>query len=299
VDPGEHVDNGADTDPIGVLRQKSGEARRSGLAAPDYGELADLYLCAPPVGEAPWGLFEEESLLRALVKYGRAISHTTTMYRHLAGLREQFDFEVSVDETDSPTTPLEHFFIASELTRAGVRFTSLAPRFTGRFEKGVDYIGDLTALDGELARHAAVTRHFGSYKLSLHSGSDKFSLYPLMVRHWGPRLHVKTAGTSYLEALRALAQTEPALFRDILALALSVAGRSRAHVSPKPASRPARCRAAGLLEDFHARQVLHVTWPASAGRPELKAALVRHAATYDTNLKRGRPGVAAVNRESS
>jgi hypothetical protein len=293
VDPGEHVDNGADTDPIGVLRQKIAEARRSGRSALDYGELAELYLCAAPAGEAPWGRFEEESLLRALVKYGRAIAHTTTMYRHLTGLQEQFDFEVSVDETDSPTTPLEHFFIASELTRAGVRFTSLAPRFTGRFEKGVDYIGDLTALDGELALHAAVTRHFGSYKLSLHSGSDKFSIYPLMVRHWGQRLHVKTAGTSYLEALRALAQTEPALFRGILELALAryPADRATYHVSAEAGlvGVPARdADLADLLEDFHARQVLHVTFGSALGRygPELKAALVRHAAAYDTNLQR-------------
>jgi hypothetical protein len=64
-----------------------------------------------------------------------------------------------------------------------VRFTSLAPRFIGRFEKGVDYIGDLNALDAELAKHAAVTAPFETYKLSLHSGSDKFSVYPLVAKH--------------------------------------------------------------------------------------------------------------------
>ena len=72
------------------------------------------------------------------------------MFRRLSQIKNGFDFEVSVDETRSPTTPLEHFFIASELTRLGVLFTSLAPRFPGRFEKGVDYIGNLQALEAEL-----------------------------------------------------------------------------------------------------------------------------------------------------
>src|SRR5688500_20238577 len=108
-----------------------------------------------------------------IFKYLQAIQQTVTMFTRLSQMKDEFDFEVSVDETDSPTTPLEHFFIANELTRLGVKFTSLAPRFIGRFEKGVDYIGDLNALDVELEKHAAVTAHFGTYKLSLHSRSDK------------------------------------------------------------------------------------------------------------------------------
>ena len=153
------------------------------------------------------------------------------MFKRLSEMKDAFDFEISVDETDAPTTPLEHFFIANELTRAGVKFTSLAPRFIGRFEKGVDYIGDLAALDAEMAKHAAVTAHFGTYKLSLHSGSDKFSVYPLIVKHWGERLHVKTAGTSYLEALRALAVTEPELFERIWALGLERYANRPRHLS--------------------------------------------------------------------
>ena len=153
------------------------------------------------------------------------------MFKRLSELKDAFDFEVSVDETDSPTTPLEHFFIANELTRLGVKFTSLAPRFIGRFEKGVDYIGDLNALDAELAKHAAVTAHFGTYKLSLHSGSDKFSVYPLVAKHWGERIHVKTAGTSYLEALRVLAKHEPDLFLKIYSLGRERYETDKTHVS--------------------------------------------------------------------
>ena len=175
VDPGEHVDNAADIDSVVVLKQKVTEL--------NWEELSALYLSGN--SEQVWGQFDAESLMRATVKYGRAIQHVVTMFKHLSELKDEFDFEMSVDETEAPTTPLEHFFIASELSRAGVKFTSLAPRFIGRFEKGVDYIGDLNALDVELSKHAAVTAHFGTYKLSLHSGSDKLSVYPLLAKHWG------------------------------------------------------------------------------------------------------------------
>src|SRR5258707_11094453 len=186
IDHGEHVDNSADTDSLEILKQK--------VADFNWDELSALYLKED--GDQVWGKFakspkgEAESLMRAMVKYGRAIKHAAFMFRRLSKMKDEFDFEISVDETDSPTTPLEHFFIASELTRLGVRFTSLAPRFIGRFEKGVDYIGDLNALDIELEKHAAVTAHFGNYKLSLHSGSDKFTVYPLVAKHWGERIHV-------------------------------------------------------------------------------------------------------------
>lgn len=280
VDPGAHVDNAADTDPLSVLQEKAqGQA---------WDELSALYLTGN--GDAAYGAFDPETLLRALVKYGRAINHTIAMYRRLSELKDAFDFEVSVDETDAPTTPLEHFFIANELTRAGVKFTSLAPRFIGRFEKGVDYIGDLAALDAELAKHAAVTAQFGTYKLSLHSGSDKFSVYPLIVKHWGQRIHVKTAGTSYLEALRTLAVTSPALFERIWALGLARYGTDRAtyHVSADPVLVPAGLPLPALLDDFHAREILHVTFGSALTEfgAEIKSALVKDSSAYNANLQK-------------
>ena len=279
VDPGEHVDNMADTDPLDVLKQK--------VAGFDWDELSALYLNQN--SEQAWGRFEPETLMRATVKYGKAIQHGVTMFEHLSELKDAFDFEVSVDETDSPTTPLEHFFIANEFTRKGVKFTSLAPRFIGRFEKGVDYVGDLDALDAELAKHAAVTAHFGTYKLSLHSGSDKFSVYPLIAKHWGERIHVKTAGTSYLEALRVLAECEPDLFLKIYFL-----GRERYeidkrtyHVSAQLNQLPSTDDLPSLLNDFHAREVLHVTFGSALAQfgLELKAALVKHDDAYYEGLK--------------
>ena len=280
VDPGEHVDNAADSDPLDVLKRKA-------ATVINWDHLSMLYL--DQNGEQVWGNFEEVSLQRAVVKYENAIRHAASMFKRLSELKETFDFEVSVDETDSPTTPLEHFFIANELTRLGVHFTSLAPRFIGRFEKGVDYIGDLNALDTELAKHAAVTAHFGTYKLSLHSGSDKFSVYPLVAKHWGERIHVKTAGTSYLEALRVLAKHEPDLFLKIYSL-----GRERYetdkktyHVSAELNKLPNTDDLPSLLEDFHAREVLHVTYGSALTQfgVELKAALVKHDDAYFNGLK--------------
>ena len=212
IDPGEYVQTiGADESLVSL---------RARLDPADLAELHSAYRGRSYSLDSRSLSFDEDSLLRAAVKYGRAVEHTARLYqlieRAFAG--RPFDFELSVDETDSPTSPLEHIFIAGELTRRGVRWTSLAPRFVGDFEKGVDYIGDLVALEEHIELHAAVSRLFGGYKLSLHSGSDKFSVYPLIARHWGKRLHVKTAGTSYLEALRVLAQVEPELFQRNLRL---------------------------------------------------------------------------------
>jgi len=279
VDPGEHVDNSADTNSLEILKQK--------VANLNWDELSALYLKED--GDQVWGKFDAESLRRAMVKYGRAIQHAASMFRHLSEMKDEFDFEVSVDETDSPTTPLEHFFIASELTRLGVRFTSLAPRFIGRFEKGVDYIGDLNLLNAELVKHAAVSSYFGTYKLSLHSGSDKFRVYPLVAKHWGERIHVKTAGTTYLEALRILASYEPDLFLKIYALGLGCyeVDKRTYHVSAELKLLPSTNDLPSLLNDFHAREVLHVTFGSALAQfgIELKAALVKHDNAYYDGLK--------------
>lgn len=280
VDPGDYVDNAAATDSFAVIQEKA-----RGL---EQDQLSALYL-GPGEGQ-PWGRFDLEYLLRAAVKYGRAIEHAAAMYHRLSEMKADFDFEVSVDETDTPTTPLEHFFIASELTRRGIRFTSLAPRFIGRFEKGVDYIGNLAALDEEMAGHAAVTAHFGTYKISLHSGSDKFSVYPLLAKHWGTRLHVKTAGTSFLEALRVLARLEPALLRRMLELSREryAVDRASYHVSAEVSKiPPVSTDLPALLDDFHAREVLHVTYGSLLERfgSELRAALVKHERAYRDGLQ--------------
>jgi hypothetical protein len=176
--------------------------------------------------------------------------------------------EISVDETDSPTSVAEHYYVAAELKRMGLEWVSLAPRFVGRFEKGVDYIGDLEELRAALNGHAAVARTLGPYKLSIHSGSDKFSVYPLASEAARGLVHVKTAGTSYLEALRALAAgADRGLFREILAFALEryEEDRKTYHVSAdmNRALQPEALKdeeLAPAMDQFDTRQALHVTF---------------------------------------
>ena len=219
-DPGEYVDNTADTAPIAALHQTFEALPWSALEDSPV-ELLARYLAAQDF-EGRILQFDEETLVRASVKYGRAIAHIARLYRHLAtvGAGRAWEVEISVDETETPTTPAEHVYFATELRRLGVQWVSLAPRYVGRFEKGVDYIGDLDAFTANFAIHAAIARTLGPYKLSLHSGSDKFSIYEIAARETEGFVHLKTEGTSYLEALRTVGQVQPDFLRDIYAFSL-------------------------------------------------------------------------------
>jgi hypothetical protein len=293
VDPGDHVDNSAHTAPMADLQTKIGALPWDLLDDSPEG-LHARYLGHTFTVEDLSLTFDELALARAAAKYGRAIAHTRRMYYHLAAQIQDFELEVSVDETETPTSPLEHFFITSELRRLGVRWVSLAPRYVGRFEKGVDYIGNLGAFDAEMAKHAAIARVVGPYKLSIHSGSDKFSIYPIFARHARSLVHLKTAGTSYLEAVRVIAGVDPAFFRDILALARTHYGKDRAtyHVSAQVGRVPApdtlnNADLPRLLDQFDAREVLHVTFGSVLDRygPYLKAALDAHEEAYYSALE--------------
>ncbi len=295
VDPGDHVDNEAHIAPPADVQAKV-DALPWDALEDRRRDLERRYLDRPfDIGDVAL-IFDRETLYRAAAKYGQAVAHTAAMYRHLVGRmgKQPFELEVSVDETETPTSPEEHFYIANELRRLGVRWVSLAPRFVGRFEKGVDYIGDLGEFEAEFALHAAVARTLGPYKLSLHSGSDKFSIYPIVAGLTQGLVHLKTAGTSYLEALRAIAQANPALFREILALARERYETDRAtyHVSAQLARVPAPdglsdADLPDLLDQFDARQVLHVTFGSALDRfgDRLLATLREHEETYHTLLE--------------
>jgi len=269
LDPREHVDNEAETDSLKVLAAKY-EALPWDRLETTAGETQAAY-----VGKS-WDLdpthhltIDKEHLLRAACKYGRALAHLAAMYRHLLSAigDKPFELEISVDETETPTKPEEHLYIANELKRLGVEWVSLAPRYIGRFEKGVDYIGDLARFEEDFSWHVAIAKAMGPYKLSLHSGSDKFSIYPIAARIAGDLVHLKTAGTSYLEALRAIARVDPGLFREILRFAIANYERERVsyHVSGDLARVPAVDsltdeHLGDVLDQFDARQVLHVTF---------------------------------------
>ena len=288
VDPGDYVDQTADEAGLSDLKIKAADLPWDQLKTSQVDLVSAMAGRTFTLEGFPLP-FTEETVLRAAVKYGRAVAHADRMYQRLVELHagRQFDFEVSVDETATPTSVQEHFYIAHELNRLGIRWTSLAPRFVGRFEKGVDFIGDLDELDRTMGQHAAIMRHFGSYKLSLHSGSDKFSVYPIAARHTGRLVHLKTAGTSYLEALRVIASEDPAFFRKIYEFARGRYEIDRAsyHVSgqlEKTPAHPADPELPALLDQFDARQVLHVTFGSvlDTFRTALYAVLNNHESEY-------------------
>jgi hypothetical protein len=304
IDPGEHVDSSADSADAAALRASAKALPWAALEDTEE-SLRRRYLGHAFEVEHLRLVFDEETLLRAAAKYGRAVAHVARLARHLskaAGAR-LVELEVSVDETETPTSPAEHFWIARELRRLGVVWVSLAPRFVGRFEKGVDYIGDLGALERDVAAHAAVARSLGPYKLSLHSGSDKFSVYTIAAEKTRGLVHLKTAGTSYLEALRTVAGLDGALFRAIYGFARERYETDRAsyHVSarleraPLPTDVPSD-DLAGLLEQFDAREILHVTFGSvltatqADDRPRFKDALF--------GLLRSNPEAYARNLET-
>lgn len=268
IDPGEHVDNSAEDAALGSLRGMVEKLPWATLEDSVTG-LRDRFLNKAFDIEGHSIEFDEHTLLRAAAKYGRAIAHVVSMYRHLIEVTggQNCELEVSVDETETPTTHAEHVYIAKELQRLGVKWVSLAPRYIGRFEKGVDYIGDVAAFESDFAIHAAIARCFGPYKLSLHSGSDKFSVYAPATRQTRGLVHLKTAGTSYLEALHTVAQMDPTLFCQIYTFARDRYETDRAsyHVSARLDRAPlpnAECEGdlPDVLNQFDAREILHVTF---------------------------------------
>ena len=296
-DPGEHVADGVEGAGASELRAAVERLPWDELEDSER-DLRKRYTDERLVIEGHEIRLDEGLLLRAAAKYGPAVAHVARMYRHLeqaAGGRP-FEVEVSVDETASPTTHAQHVYVARELRRLGVEWVSLAPRYVGSFEKGVDDIGDLGEFETDFAVHAAIARHFGPYKLSLHSGSDKFSVYAAAARQTRGLVHLKTAGTSYLEALRTAAALDPDLFREIYAFSRERFETDRAsyHVSAslEAAPLPGEVDDPGLptlLEQFDAREILHVTFGSVLGDRRLHVRLMQllrseHEA-YADNLK--------------
>jgi hypothetical protein len=304
IDPGEHVDRLAETmsapdlaASIDVLPWDLLEDSFAALGSRFLGRRFDL--------DGLTVEFDRHALAKAAVKYGRAVANVAAMFRHLerAASGRPFELEVSVDETDEPTSHAEHLYVAMALRRLGVRWVSLAPRFVGRFEKGVDYVGDLGAFEQHYAGHAAIARALGPYKISLHSGSDKFSIYPIAATHSRGLVHLKTAGTSYLEAIRTVAALDPALFRELYAFARERYATDRAsyHVSAELSRAPDAGRVPdahldAIIDQFDARQVLHVTFGSvltacgDDGRPvfadRVHDLLIGHPDAYARNLAR-------------
>ncbi len=301
IDPSDDVDQQTDDYPEATLRQKFEAARDS---APWY----DSYL-GKEIGLATGAriALNEEACMRAAVKYGPAIQRALSMGDYIRSVHEarglDYEIELSVDETDQPTTLAEHYIIADQCLQGGMKLVSLAPRFIGELEKGVDYKGDLDALEASLNDHAAIADLLGPYKLSLHSGSDKLSMYAALARATKGRFHVKTAGTSYLEALRVVARHDEALFRRIVRFGRDHYDVDKAtyHVSAtNQAVPPEEGIDAKQLEQLYlecwedvpqgrgftqpGRQILHCTFGSTLTDPELgpavRSVLETHPDTY-------------------
>jgi len=155
----------------------------------------------------------------AAAKFLAAMQDAGEVYRHIAARKpaDSFVVEVSTDEAAAPQTPAELYLILAMLADEGVPLATIAPKFTGQFNKGVDYEGSLDAFSREFEDDLIVLRHAGpalglpsGLKLSVHSGSDKFSIYPVinrLIRKHGAGLHLKTAGTTWLEEIAAVASS--------------------------------------------------------------------------------------------
>jgi len=176
----------------------------------------------------------DENLSQMAGRFLKAIQEAGKVYRHIAKARGQDNaiIEISVDETPAPQSPLELFFILAMIAEEKIPLQTIAPKFTGRFNKGVDYEGDLPQFEQEFIEDlhviAYATQLFGlthTPKLSVHSGSDKFSLYPIMgkvIQRHDAGIHLKTAGTTWLEEVIGLAVaggTGLQLAKDIYATA--------------------------------------------------------------------------------
>ena len=161
----------------------------------------------------------KEQIAEIAAKYLYAVQQAGVIYRKVAAAKGAGNFvtEVSMDETDQPQTPLDMLFILAAISDEGIPAQTIAPKFTGRFNKGVDYVGDVAAFEKEFNDDLAVVRFAvkafslpDNLKLSVHSGSDKFSLYgPIKtaIQKFDTGLHLKTAGTTWLEELIGLAES--------------------------------------------------------------------------------------------
>ena len=278
IDPSDFVDAQADDYDEATIREKYSQIESDVTWLDQYrGKSVTLDTGTEVV-------LSEEACLRAAVKYGTALNHALMLARYIEQVQtaaeNDHEIELSVDETEQPTTLAEHYIIADQCIAGGMKLVSLAPRFIGDFEKGVDYKGDVDALEASLNDHAAIARLLGPYKLSLHSGSDKISMYAALARSTRGLFHVKTAGTSYLEALRVVARHEEPLLRELVDFSRSRYETDRAtyHLSAtlESALPPSEIESATELEKIYlemwddvpagkgftylGRQILHCTF---------------------------------------
>ncbi len=222
-------------------------------------------------------LLPREEVFRAMVKYGTAIAHAAELSGFLSrtGNRSEPTWEVAVDMggADSPTSPVEHICIATELIRLGIPFRGLSLRYTGRWEEAVDFQTE-EGMGMERARmsfedffrqHFIIADSFGSYRLDFRQAGDKLSILPILIHRTGAQIHLSISGLGDLEAIRTVADCAPPVFRRLLRESMErycelqseynvSAHRHRiaeeGHVSDD--------RLSAMVDHFHTRQILYV-----------------------------------------
>ncbi len=212
--------------------------------------------------------FDRIQLARCALIYGKAVEKAILMYRRVIDMAggNDINFELSVDEVSIPTTVYDHIFISELLDINGVRLFSMAPRFSGSFQKGIDYEGKLAEFERDLRIQNSIAVDRG-YKISIHSGSDKFKIFPIIGKVCGGRFHLKTSGTSWLESLRVLAKEEPLFFRKLYRVSFDRFEFAKKYYHVKAdkgnAPHPDSLRddeLERLLNNSVTRQILHITY---------------------------------------
>jgi hypothetical protein len=262
LDCSEHIQQ------LGSASEAEVEKLYLAIAAEKRRQLTQDFLSASPVLKSGLTIsFTTPQLHRFAVIYQQAIDFAIKVFKEvIAPAAHQVDFEMSIDETLTPTEPAAHFFVAAQLIQAGVKVNSLAPRFCGEFQKGIDYKGDLAQFEREFKEHFQIADHFG-YKISVHSGSDKFSVFPIIGRESHGSFHLKTAGTNWLEAVRVIIAVAPALYREIHTFGLNHFEEATKyyHVTTDLNKIPALNSLTDgelpeLMNQNDARQLLHITY---------------------------------------
>ena len=260
LDCSEHIDDAAS-----ALSGDALDARYSELEKSVRDNYDSKYLGARAEGEGFILDIARDNLQRTVVVFGEAINFAEMVFENCLKHKDVV-FELSIDETLTSTDPVSHFIIASELLARGVRIDNLAPRFIGEFQKGIDYIGDAAAFTKEFEVHCAIADHLG-YKISVHSGSDKFKIFSIVGEKAKGRYHLKTSGTNWLEAVRTIAVTNPSLYRRMHRYAEENIEQAKQyyHISAKRENIPDidlmdDSDLPSLLDIPDARQYLHITY---------------------------------------